>query len=559
MNSARVLLTFFLLCSMSTLNGQMSIPGALSSHVSSHMDYSSDMRDSFAQVDNTGNVNNPLSVPHKEFKTQLHISVETLEDGGRRLIFTFPAPVTFTKECDQRGLYLKFNQTVDSPDLLEAQQELSHLIKSFSNGFNTLYLVSKKPLYFITEASEQTFTLEILPDTGAPLELTRTLQVAQARLLIEQRRYFAAVVALEQLDEEYPDDKDVLLLYAALYGLFPLWQDQVELLATLREEYPADENIWNLFYDAYTPHTPYIQYERQVQRTIGLAAVQLYGVRGEEFVSCDCNSVTYWGAQDQVWSGHIGQVINNEGVPQGFVGARLRGQLWLRKEWDNGTRFGGTIYGQSHLLGCSLEGARLVPWLQGNVAFIAAWHRPYWAVFETLVYRGREDLVQCEISSVYNRWINWGATIGTHRVGITGTPNGFSSVLLGGEFFYNIIVGNPTIAFNYGLDAEYITAQKVKIGLNGPYNPVPYTSFENHSLRLYYIYQWRDWWNLTLFAGETINRLGGLHDYTLGASIRYSKPTPCAWDFELSAYRFPSTVVQGATAEYFTATVTFRF
>lgn len=535
-------------------------PGSLTNTVSQHMEFSSGVRDYFGtEIEHPSDVKNPLSVQHKEYKAKIRIATSPLECGGWRLTFEFPKPVTFKQEIDERGLYLVFNQPIDSPDLLPAQEKLSYLIKRFSSGLNSLLLTPKKPVFYKTDASETTFILEITPDIEAPIELTKSLKIAAARLLIEERAFMSAVNALSQLNDEYPNDKDILLLYANLYSLFPLWQDQVELLNTLATEYPRDEDILQLFWDAYSPHTPYLQLERQVQRTIGLAAVQLYGIRTEDIILTSPDSILYMGAQDQVWSGHIGAIVNNLGETVSFKGARLQGQIWQRKEWDDGSRLGGTLYAQSRVMGFSLEGGRLLPSIQGACGFIAAWHRPYWAIFETLAYRGREDLIKFDVSSIYNRRINWSLEAGAHRVGITGTPNGLSSFLLSGEFFYNILVANPVIALNYGLDAEYIIHQKVKVGINGNlYNPVPYTTFENHSLRAYFIYQWRERWTLTLFGGETFNRLG-THDYTLGANIKYVKSTPCAWEFELSAYRFPSTIIQGATAEYFTATLTTRF
>ncbi len=497
--------------------------------------------------------------PDVKLKSHVKVSAVNLQNGRWRLIFIFPSPIIFIRKDESDELFIEFNQGVDSPDLVKAQEKLGFLVKKFSTGFNKVHIIPKKPVFYHTEASENTFTLDIIPDDQAPIKETRALKIANARLFIEMRCYQAARCALFQLMEEYPNDKDIIVLYATLEGLIPRWQRQYRILYGLSSEYPLDADIRTLMYEAYSPHSSYILSERQLQRTIGLAAVQVYRLQGEEIISMTPDYTLYAGAQFQLYRGHVGLIVNNQGNPEGFRGTRCQGNLYVRKEWVVGGHLTGVLYDQEGAVGALGEAGLLFPSIQSEFNLITYWHRPYWAIFEALAFNGREDMVKLQFSTVYSRYLSLQLETGAHRVGITGTPNGFKAIMASGQLFINLLVGNPIIAFNYALDADYVTWEKVKIGVSGnKYNPVPYVSFENHTVRGYLFYKWREHWYITLFGGETFNRLG-LNDRTYGVSVKYSRPLPCGWELELSAYRFPSTTVQGATSEYYTGTFTGRF
>ena len=525
----------------------------------SSFEFSKEMKDYFSEelaIPASTEINPPFFKPTS--KEKVFIGAAPI-DNGWRLTFLFPKPVTFMEKNEAGAIYFEFNQTIDSSDFLSAQEKLGFLIKRLSNGYNSLSINPKQPLRVEAAAQGNFFILDLLPAYEVPYEGSRLLKIAKARLLIEERHYSAAFKYIDQLEQEYPDDKDLLLLNASLEGLLPRWQEEMKIFNELAVEYPEDEDVVTLSNEAFSPHSSYIQAIRQIQRTVGLAAVQLYGLQEELILAANSERVVYGGSQWQLFRGHISSIVNNQGQFVGFLGTRNQTTLYRRDEWASGSYVKGLIYGQETTLGVGLEIGRLLPKIQGQINVIACVHRPYWSVFETLAFYGREDLLKVQINSVYNRYFNWHFDLGAHRVGIKGTSNGFSSILASGEIFFNLTVGNPIIALNYGLDAEYITQQKTKIGIDGnKYNPVPYVTFENHSLRVFLYYTWRERWNLTIYGGETFNRLG-LNAKTYGISLKYAKPLPCGWELELSAYRFPSTIVQGATGEYYTGILTFRF
>jgi len=256
----------------------------------------------------------------------------------------------------------------------------------------------------------------------------------------------------------------------------------------------------------------------------------------------------------------VGQIENGLGQIVGFRGTRWQGTLYARNEWANGSHLLGALYAQVSAFGGGLEYGLLWPGIQGEVTVRADWHKPYWAIFETMAYNGTEDKVAVEISSVCNRRFNLQAGGGTRRVGITGTKTGFTSILANAEFYFNISIINPIVALNYGVDAEYIVFEKEKVGISGNlYNPVPYVSFEQHSIRAYVFYNWRKNWYWTFFLGETMNRIGGLKNPTWGVALKYFKTCPLAFEFDLSAYQFPSTIVEGSIAQFFTGTLSIKF
>ena len=558
MNHHRMLFSV-LMVAVKLFGGPIQTSGQLSEKQSQKLQFSEEYERYFnhelALPNNIESYNESLNVGIP----QVQIQATPISEGGWKLVFIFPKTVTFTEEIKNRSLYLTFNQNVDSQDFSQIQEKLSYLLERFVAGYHTLALEARHTVIYKMQAEDTRFILLIVPDEKILQPQVLTLQLAAARLLIEERRYSCAFSVLHELDEKYPRNKDVHLLLANLEGLLPRWQKQYQILEAMHEKYPLDEDITNLMWDTYIPHSSYALIERQLQNTLGLAAVQTNREQYEQIIFRNKNTTLYVGEQGQLWRGHVGQIVNNQGNLVGFKGTRNQATVYMRNEWADGSSLSGSIYGQIGAIGGGMKYGCLWEAIQGDFNISIDWHKPCWEVFEALAYHGREDKILVEIDTTCNRYFTILLGGGSRRVGITGTPNGYISMLARGEIFFNMMITNPIIALNYGLDAEYLLYQKEKTGLEGnPYNPVPYVSFENHSFRLYLYYTWRNHWYLTLFAGETVNRLG-TDAPTWGANIKYIPPRLSGVQLELSAYRFPSTTNQGATAEFFTATVTVRF
>lgn len=502
----------------------------------------------------------PGSSIHKTPPKKVTAFAKYMGKGAWKVLLHFPKAVELQHiEKDERFFYAAFNQAVDSKDLLLVQEKLSFLILRFSNGFNTLYIEAKRAVFYHAQAFDNSFLLDIVPNYLFVMHATKSVKLARARILVEQRCYAQALRALYRLALEYPCDRDILVLLASLEGLLPRWQYQMQILELLEKKYPSDEELKKLVCEAFTPHSSYVKPMRQLQRTIGLAAMQIYQLEGEEIIQYTQDHVLYLKQQVITERGHMEGVVNNQGAIVGVRATRSQVNASLRKEWACGSKMSGSLFGAEQVVGIEGKGTILFPIIQGDVTLTCDLHKPYWATFEAFTHFGREDLIGLDLNGVYSRDIAWSFGVATHRVGIEGVSNGFSSVLLTGQLFWELYRLNPIISLNYGLDAEYLYSQKTLIGASGqPYNPMPYSSFENHSFRLYYVYTWRERFYLTLFGGETFNRIG-INNPTYGINLKYMKPCPCGFEVELSAYSFPSTIVQGATSQYVTASFTMRF
>jgi hypothetical protein len=549
---------------------------------------------------------------YEGFTEKVGITSSVEEEGRWVLTFVFPKPVHFTQEIQGNAIDLQFNQGVDSEDFIKVQEKLGSGIKRLASGYNTLEIVARRAVHYHTESSGRVFVLEIIFDETAPVEQTRALEIAEARLAVEERYFRTSECLLSQLRQKYPDNKDLLLLQAGLEGVLPRWQKSYRLLKELASQYPDDADIRTYLNQTYSPHSSYVLVERQLQKTVGLARVYPNRFQAEGIVHTTPSSMLYLGAQYQLWHGNVVGIVNSQGVTVPFRGDRNQGTLYMRNEWDSALRIGGSVYGQDGgVLGVGGESGFYWPLIQGDIAFLANWHRPCWEVFEALAFHGREDAVRMALNSTANRYISLSVGGGARRIGITGTRNGYISGLAAANVFFFVRITNPQFAFNYSLDAEYVIYEKKKKGVVAApitptpavvvsppplaestseldptsdveslpppppplppppppplppsvisFNPVPYTSFENHSLRGFLYYRYRERWYLTLFGGGTINRLSGLSAPTYGINLKYSKPCPWGCDFELSAYRFPSTVVSGSTAYYYTGSLTARF
>ncbi len=505
----------------------------------------------------------PLSPEQKQEiagKAKPQILASYLENGAWRISITFPYPLEYQETFQNGSLYLIFNQPIDSTDLAKVQEKLSYLLKGLFNGYNTLYLVPERASIFSVKQQEQTLYIDICPDYEADAPTSFSLELAYARLCIEERDYKRAECVIDQLLKKYPQDKDVLLLQTELLGIQQKPQQQIWQLKELSSQYPWDDDVQTLYYDAYTPHSSYLSTGWQLQKTINYATIWLFPFEMEAILSQNSSRTIYLGADYQFWRGKLKSIVNNQGLPTSFFGNRYQADLFLRSAWTQGQSMKATLYEQeTGVFGAGVEGSWLFPALQGRCTLNLDWHRPCWEVFEAFAYHGREDIATFRIDATVNRYLQWSLGSGGRRVGITGVPNGYTSILFEGELFLYCTTTNPSFALNYGIDAEYVRHHAVKIGVDGlPYQPVPLTSFEDHSFRAYLFYTLRNRLYLTLFAGETFNRLG-TNDSTYGIDMKYIKPCPHGLEFTLSAYKFPSITVQGAQAIYVTLSLTGRY
>jgi len=526
-----------------------------SSRLAEPFQFSEEMRSYFSEE-----LNLPETGMQKKALAQetVHIEQSVSGPGHVRLQLTFPEEVEYEVKIEEGSILLIFNQNLDSEGWGDVQEIFSLLFKRFSISLNKLYLASDKRLSYTYESCGTIFSFDIQLDLSTPQEVTRASSVADARLQLERRHYHRTDRMLCCLGERYPEDKDLGVLRASLEGLYPRWQRQVQRLENLHEIYPEDEDLETLLQDAKSPHTPYIIYERQLELIPRQAAIQINRVQGETIVHQNCDSTLYLGSQFQAWDGHLASVVNSNGISLPFNGTENQGALYLRQEYATGAWVSGWGYVQDGgYFGATLQGGSEVPSINGNFWMRGDFQQPYWELYETLEFHGKQDRFFASLDSVTNRSFTWQVEGGARRVGIEGVPTGYVSTLANAELFVNLVIPNPTFALNYGLDAEYVIYSKTKIGTGGvPFNPVPLSSFEFHSLRGYFFYTWSDRLFLTLFAGGTFNRLG-TNSPTGGATIQYIKP--CVYELLLSWVRFPSTIAPGQPETLFTGSITGRF
>jgi hypothetical protein len=533
-------------------------PSIVPRSVSRTMEYGQSIREYFSK-EATEKTSIASTQPNTD--ASLKIKMESYYDGmgGWIIHFFFPEAVVYTDECKEGGLFIEFNQSFESLDLGKVQENLGYLIKRFANGYNTLFLVPQIPLNYSLEANGQILTLYLYPQEEAVVEPSRNLRIAAARRLIEERDYFPAYCALSPLLHEYPGHKDILVLLANLEGLLPRWQISAKILDYLGSLYPNDRDIRDFYFETITPHCSYITFQSDIKRTIDFAIEHYYWIRAEQLLHINECHALYLGEWYGLDRAHVSSRVNDQGESVGFLGNRSQSRIYLRNEWESGLQGTANIYfTEGVVFGAGLETSWLWPKLQGTFTLMADWHRPYWELFEAIASFGREDRLKFRVTSVENRWINWDFEGGAHRVGIRGVPNGFTSLLVTGNFFLNLFFPNPVISLNYSLDAEYVTHLKEEDGIEGPFNPVPLSSREFHTLRFDFIYQWRRYWNFSAFGGITKNRLG-TSAATAGVNVQYVKPVPCGLEFNFGIFRYPSATTENADVDFISTSLTFRY
>ena len=197
--------------------------------------------------------------------------------------------------------------------------------------------------------------------------------------------------------------------------------------------------------------------------------------------------------------------------------------------------------------------------MQGTFGLTFDWHKPYWDIYETLLYFGREDKGEFTVTSVYNRFWSGNLTAGAHRVGLNYVVNGFTSIIIDCEVDWKWMVPNPEVGITYAFEAEYIRTIAERIASDGTlFQPIPYSSYAYNTLQAFINYNWRNRWQWNLFGGGVFNSLG-TNDYTWGISLDYQNPCPYTWELDLSVSRYPDPQVGGTPTVYLSATITARF
>jgi hypothetical protein len=548
------LLSSALLEGATTLPSGPSVPSVVSS---SRAESAQQVRESFSEV--TSEQKKQAVSEKTETSTAVKIEATFDGDSGWILAFCFPKPVTYLAENRDGGVFIEFNQSVDSSDLIKVQNDLGYLLKRLANGYNSLFFVPERDIYYQTEVYGSIFILHLYPQTCGVAKSSRLLKIALARFFLEKRDYSSAFRAICPLVAEYPDDRDVLVLLSALEALLPRWLKSAKILAYLARLYPTDQDVRFLFADTITPHLSCLSFETDMKRTIHFAIEHYYWVRGEQLLCKNFHHVLYLGEEYGVDRAHVSSRLNSQGEGVGFLGNRSQSKIYLRNEWEDGSSATLKCYfTEGVVFGAGLETTMLWPKLQGTFSLFADWHKPYWEIFETIASFGREDRLKFRVTSVYNRWIDWNFEGGIHRVGIRHVPNGFYSLLASGDVFLHWLIPNPIFSLNYDFNAEYVQHETVRHGVNGPFTPVPLKSYEFHTLRPYFYYLWRKYWSFNAFAGETFNRLG-THAATWGISIDYFKPCPRSVEFEIGYFHYPSATVENANVDYVSARLAFRY
>lgn len=497
-------------------------------------------------------------LPKKEL---VRIQTCSRGEGAWRVIFHFPKKMAYEQEQDTcGGLLLKFNQRFESEDLEKTQELLSYIARIITEGYSTFYLTPEREVTYCISTDDNQLILDIFPQYECRSRGSRYLKLARARLLVEQYHYYQAFQAIGELLTEYPGDKDSLVLLGSLEGQLPRWQKAMEIYYDLRQHYPCDVNLRQLSEEEYFLHSPFIGYTREIQQTPFFSVYQINRFQGEwkrRWSPCD---LLYVGGIFDVTRSHMSSVVQNDGEEAGFLGNRVAGTVYARTENVWGSTYEGRFYvGEGGVYGLGVEGFWLWPGLQGTLTVSLDYNKPYWELFETFQFFGRSDTAQFEITSVYDRFIDWNVGGGGQRLGISGVPTALAALFATADFNYHLRVGNPIFTLNYGYDAYYVQYEKEKIDPDGDrFVRVPLNSYEFHFFRAYLEFEYCRYWIFTGFGGWSCNRLGA-NDWTAGLSLIYRKYCPNPWQVELSALRFPSTNFVGQHTNFLTLSVQIRF
>jgi hypothetical protein len=469
-------------------------------------------------------------------------------------------PLCATSNASSNELMINVNLPISESNLQEVAQKLPEGIKSLEAGYHTLLLTTEGNANFCVEIEQDTaskssvlhIAMRIFPKPFPP---SLAIGLARVNLAIAERHYAYAAVLLNSLSKIYPGRVEIMGLIASVEATIGKWQCALPLLAKAHRFSPCNEGIWSTYRDVYFPAAPFLGFEEEGMFTLHIAAEQFYRLRGECILARNCFRFLYFNAEAEKVRAHISQIVNEQGLIEGFLGSRSRGFMKLRS-----VNYLGTAWTASAYVGDAVAGAG-ADWLtrfdQGDLFIYVDWNKPYWEILECLVHQGTQDRVGAGGHYFYNSRLDGFIDVGFRDYGEKRARHAVHTVIAKAFANCYLTLTDPYFIFNYSLDAEYVFFIKEKFNLFGElYQPVPLDTRENHTIRLMVRTIWHKYWTAGGYFGETFNRFG-TRDWTAGIYCNYVYP--CGLEINFSMEHYPSTTIAGASVNDIKAGFKWRF
>lgn len=436
-----------------------------------------------------------------------HVSV-TPGENQAEIAIDWAQKTSVEARADGRELLLRLDRPV-APDLVDGlSRRLPGWLESASAGYDSLLLVAARPVDFRT-STDGAVTRVTLVAAGTADEAEKDLadvrlDMLRARLKARTGEPGAAREKLEQLQTENPENADILVELAGLEQSVGDWRRASSLYDRAVGLDPQRRDIAAARRALEREFGPYVRLDADLQQVKDGDTQFITVLSGRALPTEDID------AGFRVENRYLddSQVLRASGVIESASASFQRGEVYVGGNPAPGHRLEAALLAGAGTPGGALRYSYRTPDTLTTVSGV--WHQAYWELVEGIV----DDAVQDRIAVRHQRQLSrrWSAEgeVGLNRFGIAGIDTAATSAEAALAIRYLVPWEAADLTVGYSYDGKYVGARATRIDQNGnPFNPLPLTDTEFHSLDASIGQSLGGDWRYNAFMSLTVDRFGG--------------------------------------------------
>lgn len=383
------------------------------------------------------------------------------------------------RDGDPRTVVLNFSQPIDPAafgDVAGAE------IDGITLGYDSAMLQFDRPVVASLDGP-QNLVIADLPTQPLPLAADRgqlRLDILKAELEARTGDPVAARGALQQLDQQTQGDPDVLTALAGVEQQLGGWNRAISAYDRVLQTRSGDEGVMGERRRLDRSYGPQVRTDLDWQQVEDQDRQWISRTTGR--VPVDQNTTV-----DGVLEARrviAPNVVEPNGAQTNVATNRVRGEIGLSHDWNNGQETRGVIYGQEGSAGIGAIHRFRNGETETRVS--AYYHKPYWDLVNGITDRGTVDGV--ELRHERPLWPRWSAAAGVtlSRYGVDGDADVGKSLGVTAGLRYALSQDGPFVSVGYGFDGMFTSNVESRTNAQGVrYQPLPLSKRQAHSVDVY--------------------------------------------------------------------------
>jgi hypothetical protein len=352
---------------------------------------------------------------------------------------------------------------------------------------------------------------------------TLRVALAKVRMKLAVGDTVSGFKILDELEESYGSHLALLQTKAFAAQQVGMWQRALQHLQKAKNLNTENEDLEVAWDSILEEQRSFFRLGFLIKRLGSTAIEQGLYIQGKQLFEDHSKHLRYLIERETIRTRSV-QKVN--GIIEGYKGSSIRGELHLVKDRVEGVQLIGSLFVSENNLGLGASYRKLD--FKGDNTFYLQWRKAYWGFIESLVGDGIRDRIAFRRHQRIKQNLIANTEAAFNIYGIDNIYNAGSTFSLDGELYYLYKISNPSLAFGYGLSAEYVINKKEKINSLGTYHPLPLASREVHSLTAELSYQRTQKLLMRGLIGYSIDRLGS-QGYLLRTSLTYYLIPTISW------------------------------